>query len=194
MLVAPSTKTPSESLPTPFICTSSSVLILRDASDSPSPLGPHNASTSSMKIMAGFCSLAIVKSCFTNLSDSPIHLLTRSDDETEKKVELASVATALARYDLPVPGGPYSKIPETGFLLPLKRCGNLTGKMTASFKASLAGSKPAMSLHGTFGFSLKIELARAPRSFLVSLSLSSSSAPLVFFAFTDPDVALASPV
>src|SRR4051812_17459788 len=33
------------------------------------------------------------------------HLDTRSDDDTEKKVASASVATALARYDLPVPGG-----------------------------------------------------------------------------------------
>jgi hypothetical protein len=31
---------------------------------------------------------------------------TRSEDETEKNVELfASVATAFAKYDLPVPGG-----------------------------------------------------------------------------------------
>jgi len=37
----------------------------------------------------------------------------------EKKVELASVATALARYDLPVPGGPYSKIPFHGVRLPI---------------------------------------------------------------------------
>lgn len=37
----------------------------------------------------------------------------------EKKVELlASVATALARYDFPVPGGPKSKIPLHGVLFP----------------------------------------------------------------------------
>ncbi len=42
----------------------------------------------------------------TDLSLSPSHLETRSDEDTEKKVELfASVATAFARYDLPVPGG-----------------------------------------------------------------------------------------
>lgn len=41
----------------------------------------------------------------TYLSDSPCHLETRSEEETEKKVDAASVATALARYDLPVPGG-----------------------------------------------------------------------------------------
>lgn len=65
--VAPRTNTPSESFPTPFIWTKNSVLILRDASDSPSPLVPQSESTSSMKMIAGLFSLAIVKSCFTNL-------------------------------------------------------------------------------------------------------------------------------
>ena len=40
-----------------------------------------------------------------HLSLSPRYLDMRSEDEMEKKVESASVATALARYDLPVPGG-----------------------------------------------------------------------------------------
>ena len=43
---------------------------------------------------------------------------TRSDEETLKKVESASVATAFARYDLPVPGGPYKRMPLHGFLFP----------------------------------------------------------------------------
>lgn len=77
-----------------------------EASLSPSPLVPAKESTSSMNMIAGLFSLAIVKSCLTRRSDSPIHLLTRSDDDTEKKVLFASVATALARNDLPVPGGP----------------------------------------------------------------------------------------
>ena len=34
------------------------------------------------------------------------YLLTRSDDDTAKKTASDSVATAFARYDLPVPGGP----------------------------------------------------------------------------------------
>lgn len=39
-------------------------------------------------------------------SDSPCHCVTRSDEETEKKVEpRTSEATACARKDLPVPGG-----------------------------------------------------------------------------------------
>lgn len=41
----------------------------------------------------------------THFSLSPCHLDTRLDDDTAKNVESASVATAFARYDLPVPGG-----------------------------------------------------------------------------------------
>lgn len=42
----------------------------------------------------------------TYLSLSPIHLLTKSLLLTLKNVLFASVATALAKNDLPVPGGP----------------------------------------------------------------------------------------
>ena len=35
----------------------------------------------------------------------------------------------------------------------MNKCGNLTGKMTASFKASLAPLRPATSSHETLGFS-----------------------------------------
>lgn len=55
----------------------------------------------------------------TYFSLSPSHLDMRSEEETEKKVELlASVATALARYDFPVPGGPNSRIPLQGVRFP----------------------------------------------------------------------------
>ena len=37
-----------------------------------------------------------------------------------KNVESASVATALARYDFPVPGGPYNRKALHGRLLPRK--------------------------------------------------------------------------
>jgi hypothetical protein len=50
-----------------------------------------------MKMMEGAFSRAIWKSWLTSFSDSPIHLDTRSLLETAKKVESASVATALAR-------------------------------------------------------------------------------------------------
>jgi hypothetical protein len=103
--VAPSTNTPVISVPTPCICTRSSVLILLEASLSPSPRAPQSESTSSIKMMAGLESRAMLNNCLTRRSLSPIHLETRSEDDTLKNVELASVATALARYDFPVPGG-----------------------------------------------------------------------------------------
>lgn len=37
-----------------------------------------------------------------------------------KKVESASVATALAKYDFPVPGGPYRRNALHGLLFPKK--------------------------------------------------------------------------
>lgn len=56
--------------------------------------------------MLGLWERASSNKFLTNFSDSPSHLDTRSDEETEKNVELfASVATALAKYDFPVPGG-----------------------------------------------------------------------------------------
>ena len=57
-------------------------------------------------MILGLCILANSNKFLTNFSDSPNHLLTKSEEDTEKKVELlASVAKALAKYDLPVPGG-----------------------------------------------------------------------------------------
>ena len=63
---------------------------------------------------------------------------------------------------------PYRSIPFHGFLFPVKSWGNLAGKITASFSASLAASRPATSSHFTLGFSATIALARAPFSFDVS--------------------------
>lgn len=55
----------------------------------------------------------------TYFSLSPSHFDMRSEEETEKKVELlASVATALAKYDFPVPGGPNNRMPLHGVRLP----------------------------------------------------------------------------
>lgn len=48
---------------------------------------------SSMKIMAGRLFLAIANKDLTNFSLSPCHFETKSEEETAKKVESASVAT-----------------------------------------------------------------------------------------------------
>ncbi len=84
--VAPKTNTPSSSCPTPYIYTKNSVLTLLDASFSPSPLLPAILSISSMKIIDGFLYLAIVNNVLINFSDSPTHLLIKSEADTEKNV------------------------------------------------------------------------------------------------------------
>mmetsp|Transcript_22615 Transcript_22615/g.65095 ORF Transcript_22615/g.65095 Transcript_22615/m.65095 type:complete len:218 (-) Transcript_22615:230-883(-) len=137
-------------------------------------------------------SLAISKRFLTNRSLSPCHLLMRSAELTEKNVLSDSVATALANRDFPVPGGPNNNIPLKGRLSPVKSCGNFTGIITASFKDSLAPSRPATSSHFTFGFSETTTLSSAPLNFLSSslnsssLSVSSSSSFLSSSAFPLP--------
>lgn len=90
----------------PCIWTKNSVFIRLADSDSLSERDEHKESISSINMMLGLCWRANSNKFFTSFSDSPNHLETRSEDETEKNVELlASVATALAKYDFPVPGG-----------------------------------------------------------------------------------------
>ena len=70
----------------------------------------------------------------TYFSLSPSHLDMRSEEDTEKKVELlASVATALARYDFPVPGGPNSRMPLHGVRFP----GNAERRSTVRFQRTI---------------------------------------------------------
>lgn len=104
-----------------------------------------------------------------SFSLSPTYLLMRSEEETEKKVPSASVAHALAKKVLPVPGGPYNKIPFHGFLLPVKISLNLIGRITASFNAFLAFSRPETSSHLTLGFSVTIASLICPFKLLSSL-------------------------
>lgn len=66
------------------------------------------------------------------------------------------MATALARYDLPVPGGPYNKIPRQGLRLPVNNWGKRMGRITDSSKADFAPSKPATWSQWTFGLTFMI--------------------------------------
>ena len=75
---------------------------------------------------------------------------------------------------MPVPGGPYSKKPLHALRLPVKNCGNFTGRITASFSASFAAVRPATSSHLTLGFSVTMAEPNA----LCILRASSSSPPL----------------
>jgi hypothetical protein len=58
-----------------------------------------------------------------SFSLSPMYLETKVLALILKKVDLHSVATALARRVFPLPGGPYNKIPLVGALMPVKISG-----------------------------------------------------------------------
>lgn len=62
-----------------------------------------------------------------NFSLSPIHFETKELALMLKKVELHSVATALANIVFPFPGGPYKRIPFYGDLIPVKTSGRNAG-------------------------------------------------------------------
>jgi len=62
-----------------------------------------------------------------------------------KNVVLHSVATALASSVLPVPGGPWSRIPLQGRRIPVNSAGNFNGNWIASASKRLASSRPVMS-------------------------------------------------
>jgi len=63
----------------------------------------------------------------------------------------------------------------------VNKLGNLIGKITASFKDSLAPSKPAISSQRTFGFSVRIAPSNPARNFFFSESYLSSSSSSSFF-------------
>mmetsp|Transcript_32427 Transcript_32427/g.47307 ORF Transcript_32427/g.47307 Transcript_32427/m.47307 type:complete len:242 (-) Transcript_32427:256-981(-) len=195
MLVAHSTSSLSTELPKPSIWTSNSVLIRRPDSESESEREVAIESISSMKMIDGLLSRASSKSVLTIFSLSPSHLEVRSAEETDRNVAAASVATALARKLLPVPGGPYSMMPLQGLRPePSNNCGKLIGKITASFSASFACSRPAMSSHLTFGFSCTMAPSTASRILFLSLSpseafsaflgLSSTGSSSIFLIFS----------
>ena len=70
------------------------------------------ASSSSMKMIAGEASLAVLKRSRTREAPMPTIASTNSDAEIEKNGTSASPATALASSVLPVPGWPESSTPR----------------------------------------------------------------------------------
>ena len=71
-------------------------------------------SISSKKTMQGLACFAFLKISLMPLSYSPIHLESKAGPLTEMKFTSLSLATALARRVLPVPGGPWRRSPLGG--------------------------------------------------------------------------------
>lgn len=102
VFVAAIIKIPLLSDDTPCICTNNSVFIRFAPSESLSDLDNIRQSISSIKIMFGFLSLAIINRFLIKLSESPWYL----DVKSEKNADCeASPATASAIKPFPVPGG-----------------------------------------------------------------------------------------
>ncbi|KAH3663659.1 hypothetical protein OGAPHI_005060 [Ogataea philodendri] len=78
------------------------------------PLALAIESSSSKNTTVGAAALALSKMSLILDSDSPYHILNSSGPLTEMKLADTSVATALAKRVLPVPGGPKNKTPFDG--------------------------------------------------------------------------------
>ena len=100
-------------------------------------------SISSIKIMQGAFSTACLNKSLTLAAPRPTNISTKAEPEIEKKGTSASLATALARRVLPVPGGPTNRAPLGSFAPISVYFFGLCKKSTSSDKASFASSCPA---------------------------------------------------
>uniref|UniRef100_A0A6B0UY97 Putative conserved secreted protein n=1 Tax=Ixodes ricinus TaxID=34613 RepID=A0A6B0UY97_IXORI len=104
------------------------------------------ASSSSMKMMEGEFFSASSKALRRLLSDSPASLLMISGPLIRKKKAPVSLATARAIRVLPVPGGPYRRMPLGGLTpMALKRLGCRRGSSTISLIWASCLRQPPMS-------------------------------------------------
>mmetsp|Transcript_5382 Transcript_5382/g.16377 ORF Transcript_5382/g.16377 Transcript_5382/m.16377 type:complete len:222 (+) Transcript_5382:2600-3265(+) len=103
------------------------------------------ASISSMKTMHGACARARANRSRTRAAATPTNISTNSDPLAEKKGTPASLAMALARYVLPVPGGPTRSTP-LGSATPARLYrSSPRSAATRSFISLTTRSRPATS-------------------------------------------------
>lgn len=74
-------------------------------------------------MMLGLYTYANAKRVLMSYSLSPTHFDIKVLADILKNVDLHSVATALASRVFPLPGGPYSKMPFVGSLIPWNNSG-----------------------------------------------------------------------
>ena len=106
-------------VPAPSNCTRNSVFSRFIASPSLLDLEDNNESTSSIKMMHGCISRAMLNSARTIFSPSPTHFEVRDDADILKNFASGiSAANAFAKSVFPFPGGPYRSKPFGGALIP----------------------------------------------------------------------------
>ena len=102
-----------------------------------------------MKTMAGACLRAVSNSLRMRPAPRPANISTNDDADWEKNAAPDSCATALASSVLPVPGGPYSRMPFGTRAPSLEKRSGSFRKSTTSRSSSFASSRPATSSHAT---------------------------------------------
>ena len=139
----------------------------------PAPRWRPTASISSINIIQGAFSFAVLNISLTRDAPTPTNISTKSEPEIEKNGTPASPATAFASNVLPVPGGPNNKTP-LGTLAPISLYFlGFFKKSIISTSSSFSSSHPATSLNVTFVLLiLAVDLAKsnappAPPLFLI---------------------------
>ena len=110
MFDAAMTTTSSRALK-PSISTSSWLRVWSRSPETSEPRSAPTASSSSMKTIAGALSRASLKRRRIRAAPRPANISMNDDADWERKFAPDSCATALARSVLPVPGGPWSRMP-----------------------------------------------------------------------------------
>jgi hypothetical protein len=109
------------------------------------PRWAPTASSSSMKMIAGAFSRASLKSRLIRAAPRPANISMNEDADWLRKLAPDSCATAFASSVLPVPGGPWSRIPFGTFAPScLNRFGSVR-KSTTSRSSAFVSSTPATS-------------------------------------------------
>ena len=117
----------------------------------PLPLCRPIASISSMKIIEGFCSLALANKSRTREGPTPTNISIKSEPEIDKNGTPDSPAVAFASKVFPVPGGPTKRAPRGIFAPNFSYFSGDFKKSTNSMISLFASSHPATSLNITFG-------------------------------------------
>ena len=152
----------------PSISTSSWFSVWSRSPETSEPRAAPTASSSSMKMIAGAFSRASRNRRRIRAAPRPANISTNDDADWLKKLAPDSWATAFASSVLPVPGGPWRRIPF-GTVAPscLNRFGS-ERKSTISRSSSFVSSTPATSSQVTAVF----DFAEISCGFVCGISLN----------------------
>lgn len=122
--------------------------------------------------MAGLDFLAASNTFLNVFSDSPTNLFTIDPADSPKKVHPDYLARALVMNVLPLPGGPYRRMPRGGDRIPSNKSGLFCGMMTASYNIYFKSLIPMISENEFF------------MSFATSPTTSESTSTFSVFGFS----------